>query len=313
MNKKAYVITLVIVAGVMPIIFYALFLTHLPPTQPDETIRYIPLLDQAMVVITAFVIKPLYMLISFSLVWILRNACSSDLIALRWGLLAFFIGEAFCSINYLIFHDKSILSEFLHNYGMVVSFAFIGYAFQESLDKYVIQYSHPTKRCSFIGLCNNCVKSQDVPCRIYQLFKFVLLVLGLLAFIPLLAEVREISYYVDIVGTPYNFIRPRVHQLFEIRYAPIFAILMFLTAFFSTQFSKEKQIPELARISVFAGIGALGFGTFRLFFNSVFAENLAWSASWEELTEFILMVAIAYLLWIFRKTLKIFPAKESTQ
>ena len=311
MNKKTYVITLVVTAGIVPILFYIFFLDYLPPTQADETIRYIPLLDQLMVVITAFVIKPLYMLISFSLVWILKNARSSDLIALRWGLLAFFIGEAFCSINYLIFHDKSILSEFLHNYGMVVSFAFIGYAFQESLDKYVIQYSHPTKRCSFIGLCNNCIKSQDVPCRVKQIFKFSLIILGSLAFIPLLAEVREISYYVDIIGTPYNFIRPRVHQLFEIRYSPLLALLMFLIAFLSMHFSKEKQIPELARISVFAGIGALGFGIFRLFFNSVFAKNLAWSASWEELTEFILMIAIAYLIWLFRKALKIFSAKES--
>ena len=311
MNKKTYVITLVVTAGIVPILFYIFFLDYLPPTQADETIRYIPLLDQLMVVITAFVIKPLYMLISFSLVWILKNARSSDLIALRWGLLAFFIGEAFCSINYLIFHDKSILSEFLHNYGMVVSFAFIGYALQEGLDKYVIQYSHPTKRCSFIGLCNNCIKSQDVPCRVKQIFKFSLIILGSLAFIPLLAEVREISYYVDIIGTPYNFIRPRVHQLFEIRYSPLLALLMFLIAFLSMHFSKEKQIPELARISVFAGIGALGFGIFRLFFNSVFAKNLAWSASWEELTEFILMIAIAYLIWLFRKALKIFSAKES--
>jgi len=313
MNKKTYVITLVIAAGIVPIIFYALFLTHLPPIQTDEAIRNIPLLDQTMVVITAFVIKPLYMLISFALVWILRKARSSDLVALRWGLLAFFIGEAFCSVNYLFFHDRSILSEFLHNYGMVLSFAFIGYALQESLDKYVIHYSHPTKRCSFVALCGNCVKSQDVPCRIKQIFKFSLVILGSLAFIPLLAEVREISYYADIFGTAYNFIRPRAHQLFEIRYSPLLALLMFLIAFLSTHFSKDRQIPELARISVFAGIGALGFGIFRLFFNSVFAKNLAWPASWEELTEFILMIAIAYVIWLFRKSLNIFPGKESAQ
>ncbi len=305
MNKKTYVITLIGTAGVVPIVLYFLFLRNLPFPHPEETIRYIPLLDQAMVVITAFVIKPLYMLISLVLVWKLRDARSSDLVALRWGLLAFFIGEAFCSINYLFFEDRSVLSEFLHNYGMIVSFGFIGYALQESLDKNVIHYSHPTKRCSFISLCGKCVKQQDIACQIKQLFLLSLIILDVLVFIPLLAEVREISYYADIFGTPYNFIRPSVHQLFEIRYAPLSALLMFLIAFFSTHFSKEKQIPELARISLFAGIGALGFGIFRLSFNSIFANNLAWAASWEELTEFILMVSIAYLVWFFQKTLKV--------
>jgi hypothetical protein len=132
------------------------------------------------------------------------------------------------------------------------------------------------------------------------------LILGLLVFIPLLAEIREISYYTYIFNTLHSYTRFKAHLLFEIRYCPLLALVMFIIAFVVMQISEEKQIPDLAQISLSAGIGALGFSIFRLFFNSVYTQNLAWSASWEEITEFILMFTIAYALWLFRKPLNIF-------
>lgn len=304
--RKSGVIALILIAGFVPVIMWYLFLNQAPLHQTDETIRYIPVLDQTLVVITAFVLKPLYMLISLVLVWLLRGYRSRELVALRWGLLAFFIGEAFCSINYLVFDDKSILSEFMHNYGMVVAFGFIGYALLEGVDRYIIQYSHPSRRCAFVGLCRGCVKSQNVSCVVRQIMLFVLVVLGLLAFIPLLAEIQEISYYTYIYDTLYNYTRLKPHLLFELRYCPLLALVMFMAAFLSVQISKSKQVTDLARIFLSAGIGALGFGVFRLFFNAAFSQNLSWAASWEEITEFILMTIIIYVLWLFRKPLNVF-------
>ena len=305
MTRKAFLITLIVVAGVLPILWYVLFFDHESGIKADETIRYIPLIDQAAVVVTAFVIKPLYMLVSLALAWRLRRSSSPDLVALRWGMIAFFVGEAFCSINYLVFQDKSVLSEYLHNFGMVVAFGFFAYAFLEGMDRHIVQYSHPRKRCALIGLCEACVKNQDVPCRFRQLFQLGILVLSLLVFIPLLAQIREISYYTYIFDTLYNYTRLKAHQLFEIRYAPLLALVMFLSAFVVVQKPGEKQVPDLARIFLAAGIGALGFGVFRLFFGSVFAQNLAWAASWEEITEFLLMIIIPCVLWVFRKALAI--------
>lgn len=303
MDRKFVVVILVLVVGSIPILWYVIGFEPLQPVQGEETVRSITLLDQAVVVFTAFVIKPLYMLISFLLAWRLRKLRAHDLNALRWGLLAFLIGEAFCAINFLVFQDKSVLSEYLHNYGMVVSFGFMAYALLDGLDGRIIQISDPQKRCSLISLCGACVKTREVECRARQVFQLTSLFLGLLALIPLASEIREISYYSSIFGTHFNFTRLRIHQLFEVRYSPLVALLMLISAFFDTLRPTEKQISDLARIFLSAGVGALGFSLFRLFFGSVFAENLAWASSWEEITEFMLMVGIAYILWLFGERL----------
>lgn len=305
MDRKTPVIVLVLLVGILPVLWYVLNFDQLSPLEVDDTVRYIPLLDQTAVVITAFVIKPLYMLISLVLVWKLRNSRSPELTSLYWGLLAFFIGEAFCSINYLFYQDTSIFSEYLHNLGMVVSFGFIIYALWEGVDSYLIQYSHPKKRCSLIGLCSACIKNQDVPCRLHQIFQLLILVLSILALIPLSAEIQETSYNTYIFNTLYTYRRYPVHQIFEIRYCPIIALVMLISTFLILQRSKERNIPYLARVLFAAGFGALGFGSFRLFFNSVFSQDLSWAASWEEITEFILMAVIAYFLWLFRKPLEL--------
>lgn len=306
MDRKIATPVLILIAGILPTILYIWVIGPVPFPQAEETIRELSFLDQTMVVITAFVIKPLYMFISLALAWILRRSRRRELAALRWGLLAFFIGEAFCAINYLVFKDKSILAEFLHSYGMVVSFGFISYALLEGLDRHIIQYSEPGKRCSFIGLCRECVKNQAVPCRGRQLFQLISLPLLFSAVVPLLAEMRESSYLSVIYGTLYNYTQLKAHLLFEIRYCPLAALTMFMAAFMVLLFSRDRQVPESVRVFVSAGMGALGFGVFRLFLNSVFAQNLAWSAVWEEISEFSLMVIIAYVLWSFRRSLHIF-------
>jgi len=301
MGKKTLVTILIVVAFILPILLYLSVVGPEPPMPKDEVARDIPLLDQTAVVLTAFVIKPLYMLLSLTLAWALRKSRDSSLVPLRWGLLAFFIGEAFCAINYLVFRDQSYLAEYLHNFGMVASFGFICYALLDGLDRRVIQYSDPEKRCAFTGVCNSCIKSQNVQCGIRKLFQLSIPAFGSLAFIPLAAKINGISYDAYVFGTRYNYTWLKADQLFEIRYCPLLAMALFLSAFLVMIFSKAKIIPTMAKILCSAGVGALGFGLFRLFLNSTFIQNLAWADSWEEITEFTLMVFIAYILYLFRE------------
>jgi hypothetical protein len=305
MDKKPSLIMLALLAFTLPIAWYLSGIGPIPSLHETETIRSISLLDQIVVVFTAFVMKPLYMLISLILVWLIRKSRDPNLVALRWGLLAFFTGEAFCAINYLIFQDQSYLAEYFHNFGMVASFGFIGYALLEGLDRHVIQYSDPQKRCALIGLCGSCIKTQAVSCRIHKLFQLTALTLGLLTFIPLLVKVSEISYNANIFDTLYNYTWLKVDQLFELRYCPLLALVMFISAFLITLRSKVTSIPALAKIFLSAGVGALGFGLFRLFLNSIYLQNLAWADSWEEITEFLLMIIISYILYLFRQRLDI--------
>lgn len=305
MNKKRAAIALVVIAGSAPVVWYGLLADGEMGGRIAGTFRALSLFDQTMVVFTAFVAKPLYMLMSLGLAWQLRQARAADLAALRWGLISFFIGEAFCAINYLVFQDRSILSEYLHNYGMVAAFGFIAFALLEGLDRRVLQYSDPQKRCAFAGICGECVKGQGGRCRLRQLFQLTSLAMGMAALIPLSSALREVSYNASIFGTLYHYTRLGVHQWFEVRYCPALAVGLFVAGFVIVQRSAEPQIPYLARVLVCAGIGATGFSLFRLFFGAAFESNLAWAASWEELTELLLMVVVAYVLWLFRQKLEV--------
>lgn len=80
---------------------------------------------------------------------------------------------------------------------------------------------------------------------------------------------------------------------------------MFLSTFIILQRSKEQLTPNLVHIFLSAGIGALGLGFFRLILGSIYAYNLSWADSWEEITEFLLMIIITYILWLFRQRLGI--------
>jgi hypothetical protein len=305
MDKKLSVIILIAATFTLPIVWQLFGSGYESSLRAAEAICSISLFDQVVVVFTAFVIKPLYMLLSLILAWLLRKSLDPGLIALRWGLLAFFVGEAFCAVNYLIFQDQSYLAEYLHSFGMVVSFGFIGFALLEGLDIHVIQYGNPQKRCAFFGVCGSCIKTQPVLCRGRRLFQLVSLALSLFVFIPLITKITEISYNTYIFGTLYNYTWLKANQLFEMRYCPLVALTMFFCAFLVTQYSKEQLIPKQAYILLCAGLGALGFSLFRLFFGSIYAQNLAWAASWEELTELLLISIIAYILWLFRQRLEL--------
>ena len=117
--------------------------------------------QQYLVVITSFVIKPIYMLMAVILVVVLRRQTKPDLVALRWSCFFFFAGEAFCAINYAGFNECSHLMEYLHSFGMVLAFAAGAYAVMEMLDLRVIRFSDPAKPCQVAGMCRGCTKQGD--------------------------------------------------------------------------------------------------------------------------------------------------------
>ena len=114
--------------------------------------RSLGVAKQWLAVLTGFVIKPSHMLLCVALiVWLWRQR-APDLVALRWGLIIFLLGEASCAENYLFCKGRSELWEYLHNYGMSVGFAFTAYALLEGLDRRVIKYSPAKERCVALSL-----------------------------------------------------------------------------------------------------------------------------------------------------------------
>lgn len=268
--------------------------------------RHMGTAEQSIAAVTAFGIKPLYMLLTLAwIIWLWRRA-EPDLAALRWGLILFWLGENACSVNYLFFSGFSDLWEFFHNYGMAVGFGFVVWAILEALDRRVLRLSPPKERCALLSLCKDCIKYAPVPCKAQQVFKWLLPAAIVVAALPLFAEIKPVSYNARVFDSVENYSLMASSQLFESRYCPILALLLLTGSWLVMLIRKDDPVP-LAKVLFAAALGLLGFGFMRLFLSSAFAENLVWYVAWEEWTELLFIVAIGVVLWLFRHTLLMKP------
>jgi rhodanese-related sulfurtransferase len=259
--------------------------------------------EQWAAVIAAFGFKPMYMLLSLVLILVLARTRATDLVALRWGLISFLLGESFCAANYLFSGEDSYLLEYLHSYGMVLALGFTAFSLMEGLDLRVIRFSDPTKRCSANELCGACIKFTDVPCGARRILLTLIPLLAVLCLLALLAQIQGISYNASILGADYNYSHSVISQLFENRYCPLLAVGLYASAFVTLFILRDRPVPRITKILLSAGLGFFALGLLRLILVSVYRDNLVWYVFWEELTELMYVVAAGATLWIFRRQL----------
>jgi len=264
--------------------------------------RDAPTHEQWLAVLTGYGIKPLYTILSFLIVVLLWNKKDTELKALKYSMIFFFVGENFCAANYLIFNHESYLFEYLHSLGMVISFGFFVYALFEGMDKYVFHYSDTQKKCALLGVCDQCIKYEEVSCALQKSFIFISFAACIVSLMPLFAELKMVSYNTIIWGTPYNYSHPVVYQLFEIRYLPIVGSMAFGFTALLLVFKKTDPIP-LAKVIFSAALGAAGFSFFRFVLFHGYQDNLVWMEFWEEITEFVFIAGLIFVLWQFRRSL----------
>jgi rhodanese-related sulfurtransferase len=260
------------------------------------------ILDQWIAVITGFAVKPIYTMISLGIILVLWRRKSPDLAALRWAMICFFVGENFCAINYLLCHNGSLLFEYLHSYGMVLCFGLTAYALLEGLDIRIIKLSDPQLHCVALGLCGKCIKHAEVPCGLKRMFLLLIPAVLLLCPFPLTADFVTTSYNTKIFGTFYNYSHPVSYQIFEIRYLPVVAFVLFFISWVIL-ISNKKNAIEWSKLIFAAGVGALGFCFFRLILVQIFHDHLSWFEAWEEITEFLFIISLSVILWLFRQGL----------
>ena len=145
---------------------------------------------------------------------------AADLVALRWALIFFFIGENFCAANYIFYTDRSYLFEYLHSLGMVLCSAFATYAIIEGMDLRFMKFSDPQARCAALGLCHRCIKHADAPCGLQRTFMLIILALMAVSFMPFCAPLAAVSYNTKIFGTFYNYSDPIIYQMYQTRFCP---------------------------------------------------------------------------------------------
>jgi hypothetical protein len=252
-------------------------------------------------VFAGLVIKPLYMLFSLALIIGLLGQTAREIVSMFWGLTAFLTGEIFCGINFITFRHASLISEYIHSYGMVLAFGFIAYAFLEILDRRLFHIT--IGRCAAGELCGLCKRTSPLQCAARRTAFLILGLAFLVSFLPLTASASPRSYLTGLFGFPYSYARFDLYQWYETRALPVFALAAILAALLPLIRTAHDPIPKLTKVFFSAGIGALGFSILRLALGSIFADNLVWFEFWEEATELMFISAIGFFLFQFRTTL----------
>ena len=139
-------------------------------------------------------------------------------------------------------------------------------------------------------------------CALQKSFIFLSFAACVVALMPLFAELKMVSYNTIVWSTPYNYTHPVVYQLFEVRYLPIVGSIAFAFTALLLLFKKTDPIP-MAKVIFPIAVGAAGFSFFRFILFHVYQDNLVWMEFWEEITEFIFIVGVMFVLWQFRRSL----------
>lgn len=298
----------VLVAGLLPFLLYWLLLGHVQTwtsllNEQASAFRDTSRFEQWLVVSVAFAIKPIYILLTtLSIIWLWRQR-APDLVALRWGLIAFWLGENACSVNFLFIHGNSDFWEYLHNFGMAVCFSFVTYALLEGTDRRLIKYSSTKDRCAALSLCRACIKyDADASCGLRRVFTMLLPATIVLVAMLLSADLKLSAFDTSIFGSSVHYSETLTDQLFEIRYGPVLTIFLLTASWLVLLFKREAPVP-LAKVLFAAALGPFGFGLLRLFLSAVFREDLIQYVVWEEITELVFVAAVAFVLLVFRHSL----------
>lgn len=278
-----------------------------PSTPPFQAMS---LREQWMVVLTAFVLKPVYMVMALGwIVWLWRQR-APDLSAVRRGLIWFWLGENGCSISYLFFKRDSDFWEFTHGYGMAVGFGFIIYGLLELVDERVVKLSPAKERCAALGLCGACVKYAEAPCGLRRFATWLVVALIPLALLPVTAGLRKIGYRTEILGTSHTYGHLLSCQMFENWACPAWACAGLVASWLFLRSGRPGALTR-AKICFAAALGPLSFGCLRLFLVATFSDRLWWMDFWEEATEFLFLAALGLVFWLFRHRLFGTPGKSA--
>jgi len=259
--------------------------------------------QQWAIVLSAFLVKPLYMILSLILIVVLRRGQEQGLVLLRRALSCFLVGEIFCAANYLFFSGRSAALEIGHQAGMIGMSILLPWGLLTLMDVRVLHVTEPTHPCALAPLCRRCWKREPVTCGAPRLFVWSLPMLAVLALIPLAAPLQLVRVILPVFGTPVVYETDTTIQLLEYRLYPVLAAIFFLGAWVSLLGGASRI--RRAQPLFFSGFGFMSFALLRFFLFRAFQPYLSWSDTWEELTELFTVIAIGLVLWIFRGALRL--------
>lgn len=284
--------SLVALGALATLLVYAFARTTL--SAPSATPwRELPQIDQLIVVLAVYPIKLAYMLLAARIAALAWRQTAPGLVALRWSMIFFLIGELACWVNIVAFVEEDLLLEYVHSGGMVASLGFLIWAALEAADREVVHYSAPKARCALVGVCRSCAKASRRPCTIERLFQWGLPLLMVLTLMPLSVTIAPVAYSTQIFGVPRTLIHSAAIQWYELRYVPLASLTLMAVAWgLSLRPRRPFGLSTASKILLSASLGHLGFAFLRLACFAFYRDNLVWFVFWEECTELLLIVAV---------------------
>ncbi len=249
------------------------------------------------------VMKPVYLVLAFLLLRLLRRARETPLRLLRHGLLWFFVGEVLCAANFYL-HRPGLLFpiELLHGIGMVAMSGLVPWALWRLAEERVLHYDDAAHACALQRFCGRCWKRDAVRCGVHDLLIPVVIGLAAIALMPLTAPLRPTTFRTTVLGAVADYGEPILNHLVELRLYPALGALLLLA---TLPFVVRGGPGSLRRIEplFYAGLGFTVYPVFRHLLVNAYRESLYWSDFWEELTELLLVATIGLLLVVFRRQL----------
>jgi rhodanese-related sulfurtransferase len=259
-------------------------------------------LEQTATVISAFAVKPLYMLLALALgLWLWRRR-DRDLALLGRGMLLFFAGETLCAVRGMG-AEPADLFEIGHGLGMVAMGAWFSWGLLELLDRRVLGFSDPARACALSRFCQRCWKRDPVACGLHRIMRMLLPVLAILCLVPLSATLRPLLVVYPVFGTLVRDESTLVVEIAEMRVYPCFALWLFAMAFLDLR--KGRPGVEPAKAPFFVGLGCLSYALLRFFLHHAFGQAVVWANAWEEVTELLTVLTLLWILWVFRTQLEL--------
>lgn len=295
-RRTFLIFILIILAGLVPIPVYIL---EAGDGSLDVNIASLPSrnmtpFEQQAQALAGLVIKPIYMMMSLLIIIALIGQKGKAISALQWGQIAFLAGETFCAINFYIYRHESVLSEYLHSYGMVLAFGFTFFALLEGLGARLLK-----RNSSKLALSQVNVSAREAR----AIARFAIIMLAIPTFLPILSPLQPDAYSVSILGFPYSYTRFDVYGIYERRVLPALALIAFVISYLPLLRRSGTPIPLITKVLLCAGLGALSFSLFRVSLNAIFVKDLVWFEFWEEVTELMFAGTIGFVLWKFRRIL----------
>lgn len=282
-------LTIILLVGLIPITIYLMEGNSLTGDIASLPTRETPRHEQAAQALAGLVVKPTYMMLCLAVIIALIGQTRPALVALMWGQIAFLAGETFCAINFYVYRHESLISEYLHSFGMALAFGLTLLALIE-----------------WVELLTNARRKPLFLKEIRAFTLFALPIFAMLTFIPLLAPLQTDAYTTSIFNVAYSYTRFEAYEIYERRVLPALSMIIFIVTFFYL-LNGPPLMPFRAKAMLCAGLGALGFAYFRLALNAIFVDSLVWFEFWEEATELMFVGAVAFALWRFKAFLENTP------